>query len=605
MLAMALYFRDFSMIQFARSLGPTLVRRQRVRMEGFTATDTGQEIVLEPNTGGPVDVRSYGAVGDGVTDDGPAFRAAIATGRLVYVPPVATYYKIVGTLTINAGGLVGDECHQADGGVWSRLMFFGCADSTVGVINTRQATSLGGAVRLSNLYVQARSWTESLGYGLDLETVAIVSNCFVTGFKRSGVWMHHNAGSVTGGPYQSRLENVTSQFNGNHGVFVGNGANNVTIVNYQGLWNGAPSYLTKPTALNKGSGCGFIVAQSADGGTYSAYTPEGLVIIGGDCSYNADWGWNFHEVANSNISPGYCEGNLAAGGKQVRWQYPIKTHIQLTHVEGNESGLEDASSYQPYEWGSKVMLGGKQVYPSTFYDKVLNPTTSDVDGATIENAPQRVEYLSRRDDGLESVYTTQNTDGPGANLNAALETALNVRLTSSAHWTVGGTTRYLRVSNNKVQLPDLFYWATGTGWGAAEVACQRHIARGSVGPGQSVPDAGAVSTLVTLTEDFDVGVNFAASLFTAPITGYYAVSAHAALTTTAGWFQVSLRNGANDAGYSEGGRCPGNLAGQARSELSDIVALTAGQTLGLYCYQDSGGAKDLITARLAVHYLWS
>lgn len=43
-----------------------------------------------------VNVQAYGAVGDGVSDDTEAFRAAAATGKQLYVPKPAVAYKVTG-----------------------------------------------------------------------------------------------------------------------------------------------------------------------------------------------------------------------------------------------------------------------------------------------------------------------------------------------------------------------------------------------------------------------------------------------------------------------------------------------------------------------------
>ena len=52
----------------------------------------------------PVNVRDYGAKGDGLTDDTAAFTAALATGSPVYVP--IGRYKIGGTLALSANGVL-------------------------------------------------------------------------------------------------------------------------------------------------------------------------------------------------------------------------------------------------------------------------------------------------------------------------------------------------------------------------------------------------------------------------------------------------------------------------------------------------------------------
>jgi polygalacturonase len=55
-------------------------------------------------TGAPVNVKDYGAVGDGTTDDTTAMQAAITavatTGQGLYVP--AGTYKITSALTLQA-----------------------------------------------------------------------------------------------------------------------------------------------------------------------------------------------------------------------------------------------------------------------------------------------------------------------------------------------------------------------------------------------------------------------------------------------------------------------------------------------------------------------
>lgn len=52
------------------------------------------------------DVRWFGAVGDGATDDSAAFVAAIATGKSVFVPAPASYYKITERLVLAAADQV-------------------------------------------------------------------------------------------------------------------------------------------------------------------------------------------------------------------------------------------------------------------------------------------------------------------------------------------------------------------------------------------------------------------------------------------------------------------------------------------------------------------
>lgn len=58
-------------------------------------------------------VRDYGAVGDGVTNDGAAFTAAIATGKDVYVPASSAGYALAATLTLQSGqAIFGDGANS-------------------------------------------------------------------------------------------------------------------------------------------------------------------------------------------------------------------------------------------------------------------------------------------------------------------------------------------------------------------------------------------------------------------------------------------------------------------------------------------------------------
>lgn len=84
-----------------------------VETHGGTPTSVGDP--------GWVDVTSYGARGDGVTDDTAAFRAAAETGKNVRVPRPPAFYRISGTVRLH-GSLQGD-------GTMPEIRMFG-ADGT-------------------------------------------------------------------------------------------------------------------------------------------------------------------------------------------------------------------------------------------------------------------------------------------------------------------------------------------------------------------------------------------------------------------------------------------------------------------------------------------
>lgn len=72
-----------------------------------------------------VNVTAYGAVGDGVTDDTFAFRAALSSGETVVVPRPPAYYRITGTLDVKASLLGVDSpriCLEKPDGTPSRVL---------------------------------------------------------------------------------------------------------------------------------------------------------------------------------------------------------------------------------------------------------------------------------------------------------------------------------------------------------------------------------------------------------------------------------------------------------------------------------------------------
>jgi len=110
-------------------------------------------------------------------------------------------------------------------------------------------------------------------------------------------------------------------------------------------------------------------------------------------------------------------------------------------------------------------------------------------------------------------------------------------------------------------------------------------------------------------ETYDPGSNFdtTSHLFTAPITGYYQVSASVGCSTLADAKVYQIFTKVNGADYSFSMVHSGST-GAMRINLADIVYMVSGQTLGLYFRTtDTAGAVDLIatstSTRLAIHLL--
>lgn len=188
-------------------------------------------------------------------------------------------------------------------------------------------------IRLENFTVQPVGWdqvTASAGDGLDLEYRVLMRNVQVFGFAGSCVFAHQSKGR--NGPYGSRFEASGFSHCGRHGFLVGTGANSITLDRDDFKYNGAPAYGREPTA--RGHGDGLYVSDMGDGnagGTYPRYVIQDLTILGGDASYNSRYGWNFDELRDSDVNPGYAELNLGDGsaGKPKQARIGSAPHVRI------------------------------------------------------------------------------------------------------------------------------------------------------------------------------------------------------------------------------------------------------------------------------------
>lgn len=305
-----------------------------------------------------VNVKSYGAIGDGISDDTRAMQAAHANNRPVYYPIGNYIYS--GYFPSCHGGLIGEGVNR------TVIKFRNCNDPTKASITINLSKS--HSFRIENLTIKAESWDETTGctgYGIDACSPVYFSNVVVSDFKRSNLFLHVWKSNA---PYNSLFVNVQSSNSGQHGCVVGYGSNCVTFINYSGYNNGRTSYRGK--VANPGQYDGFYVDYTDDSnkqnggnyinplstGTTGGTVPVSLTVIGGDCSYNSRYGWNFQRVmCSSLLSPGYAEQNhlnQAHIGEGVRW-----CRIFFSDLEGMTAGLIDDSVLTNASTNS-VYIGG-------------------------------------------------------------------------------------------------------------------------------------------------------------------------------------------------------------------------------------------------------
>lgn len=429
-----------------------------------------------------VSVKDFGAVGDGVTDDTAAISAAHATGKPVFYPYGT--YKFVGYFPVCEGGIIGEGWSNDGGAKQTSIVFYNCTSTTSGAINLKETQPKTAFFRIENIRIRSSSWdsvTGCLGHGIDVgNSPVIMNNVYVSGFKEWGIYMHHDA--TSNGPYDSLLVNVFSAYNGTGGLSISNGANSITLINYKGYWNGAPSFGVAPSALGvKGDG----LKVATDDPSYPTYTPQNINIIGGDCSYNARHGWNFSQMADSAcVNPGYAELNY---GKQAYIGSDVfNTKINFSTINGGIQEIQNNQTYVYFYFTNAFYLGGKQFHPAADYSLIANPTLPDVDfnaGPAYINAPvNKYAYLSRTNDFASFVALRGNSKPDGSSVNPATETVASIRPSGpNSGIGIGNGANHLEIKENYVALPITYYQKINTGWGAEAVVRRLALAAPTTG----------------------------------------------------------------------------------------------------------------------------
>jgi hypothetical protein len=366
-----------------------------------------------------------------------------ALGTAIYVP--AGTYKIDGPLdTFRAGGLIGDV-----GNGLPVLQFSGCKDAAI----TIRRGPTGKRVVFENLVIIAES--DCAGHGFDHDHTITLRKVAISGFEKSNIWTHASDAGDTSAPYMTWAENVTSMNSAAHGWLVGLGADNVTIVNYTGQHNGN----------GRDGGSGFRVDDKTEGKQIFGPVPEALTIIGGDCSYNAHYGWYIAAVAESHLQLGYAEQN---GMKEIRVGDGVRmTVVQITEMYRGLDGFLDDMKYAPYMFNSKVLYGGKQIAPRDVFDLAANPTANDIDASDhFINAPTRRQVLSRSNDRAVSTSLNCNTTPDGTAVDVAKEAVVNLSGAGMYSVGIGSGSHHLKIKDNYVRLPQVTYHANSLGWNA-------------------------------------------------------------------------------------------------------------------------------------------
>ena len=148
-----------------------------------------------------VNVMSYGATGNGVTDDTAAFQTAINTGHSVYAPKAT--YKISGTLTLGTQLLYGDGIDQtilkASTGAQNTIAVNPLYPGHGGIrdlsLDNSVTPTSGSAIKLrsgnftiSNVRIK-HSWN---GIEIDTASGVMINNLWNENYYNYGLWVHNS-----------------------------------------------------------------------------------------------------------------------------------------------------------------------------------------------------------------------------------------------------------------------------------------------------------------------------------------------------------------------------------------------------------------------------
>ncbi len=147
-----------------------------------------------------VDIRAFGAVGDGSTDDTAAIQAAVDTGKDVFIPRAASFFLVTSHITLTATG-------QTIWGLGERsyIKFTGTNQ------NGFTASGVDG-IKVYNVKIESTSTKSGMSTGcgiyfINCDRANILENLFVGG-RSAGVQLKDcNYGSVSGNTFISSVVN--------------------------------------------------------------------------------------------------------------------------------------------------------------------------------------------------------------------------------------------------------------------------------------------------------------------------------------------------------------------------------------------------------------
>ena len=201
---------------------------------------------------GAVNVRWFGAVGDGTSDDGAAFVAAIACLRAMGVNadqfyqassklfvPAGHYFMGMATLDLNHTLVIEGEGSGLAGGRATRLRWAAGATGirvqrhntagAEGVVASGRNGGDGSIIRGLNL-VGGYAGGEGEHHGIHLRARAVIEDCFISDFEGDGIHCNVATGGSPEGNANNSVVNRVSVYRCRRGLFFDGADSNACLV---------------------------------------------------------------------------------------------------------------------------------------------------------------------------------------------------------------------------------------------------------------------------------------------------------------------------------------------------------------------------------------
>lgn len=165
-------------------------------------------------------------------------------------------------------------------------------------------------VKVNDLKFKPRDWGVNSFNGRPylVTFTSVLDRCDFTAYQKSQLFFDYINASPKVKPYYTEHRECRFRYFKEHNIVVKQGANLIKFFGGFTGWAGSPAYMQPPTV--EGLYDGLVTARDSSPTPIGPYTPESLVILGMDSSYNSRYGFNFEKLSFANISTGYTEHNL-------------------------------------------------------------------------------------------------------------------------------------------------------------------------------------------------------------------------------------------------------------------------------------------------------